>query len=203
MTSESESKVRVFTPFPKLPEVNLTDAKQLLLAARHRVVGIGGMYEQMSCEFQNINKTYGLLLEQLSKRRITVKQTEIREATKEELELSDTTQSFLPKFYQRDPEHMTRNRRFVGAVAAVAAGAGLVLGDPVKDAACTALSYFSLCDCNSALARDVEYILAHQKATSETLQLVQSRNDENFFLLGNEENTGKRSRNSRCGKQAS
>ena len=38
---------------------------------------------------------------------------------------------------------MTRNRRFVGAVAA---GAGLNLGDPVKDAACTALSIFSLCD---------------------------------------------------------
>ena len=54
----------------------------------------------------------------------------------------------------------------------------------------------------SALARDVEHILAHKKATTETLRRVQSRNDENFFLLGNEVKKTQEN-NSRCGEQAS
>ena len=35
VTSESESKVRVFSPFPRLPEINLTEAYSLVAHRGH------------------------------------------------------------------------------------------------------------------------------------------------------------------------
>ena len=60
------------------------------------------------------------------------------------------------------------------------------MGDPVKDAACSALSIFSLCSDNTELEADVENLLKQQTAFQKTLERVQNRIDENFFLLGNE-----------------
>ena len=60
------------------------------------------------------------------------------------------------------------------------------MGDPLKEAACTAVSIFNLCDDTSSLSQEVEQILKTQEETIATLQRVQSANDENFFLLGNE-----------------
>ena len=56
----------------------------------------------------------------------------------------------------------------------------------MKEAACTAVSIFNLCDDTSSLSQDVDQILKTQEETIATLQRVQSANDENFFLLGNE-----------------
>ena len=58
VTSENENKVRVFSPFPKIPDVNLTGAEELLSLAKIRITGIGGMYVQKVCEFQEINETW-------------------------------------------------------------------------------------------------------------------------------------------------
>ena len=77
------------------------------------------------------------------------------------------------------------SKRFIGAIAALGAGAGLILGDPLKEAACTAVSIFNLCDDTSTLSHDVDHILKIQEETIATLQRVQSANDENIFLLGN------------------
>ena len=60
------------------------------------------------------------------------------------------------------------------------------MGDPVKDAACSALSIFSLCSDKTELEADVENMLKQQTVFQETLERVQTKNDENFFLLGNE-----------------
>ena len=60
------------------------------------------------------------------------------------------------------------------------------MGDAVKDAACSALSIFSLCSDNTELEADVENLLKQQTVFQKTLERVQNRNDENFFLLGNE-----------------
>ena len=68
VTPESESKVRVFFPFPKIPDVNLTGAEDLLNLAEIRITGIGGMHVQKVCEFEEINETYGLLMTQLKDR---------------------------------------------------------------------------------------------------------------------------------------
>ena len=60
------------------------------------------------------------------------------------------------------------------------------MGDPVKDVACSAPSIFSLCSDNTELEADVENTLKQQTVFQKTLERVQNRNDENFFLLGNE-----------------
>ena len=111
---------------------------------------------------------------------------EVKQATDEQGKLADVMKSFLPKQYQRNVATLPRSKRFIGAIAAPAAGAGLILGDPLKEAACTAVSIFKLCDDTSSLSQDVDQILKTQEETIATLQRVQSANDENFFLLNNE-----------------
>ena len=185
VTSESESKVRVFSPFPRIPDVNLTGAEELSSLAKIRRTGIGGMYVQKVCEFQEINETYGLLMTQL-KDRVELIKLEVKRATDEQGKLADVMKSFLPRQYQRKVATLPRSKRYFGAVAALAAGAGLIMGDPLKKAACTAVSIFNLCDDTSSLSQDVHQILKTQEETIATLQGVQSANDENFFLLGKE-----------------
>ena len=60
------------------------------------------------------------------------------------------------------------------------------MGDPVKDAACSALSIFSLCSDKAQLEEDVENLLKQQAVFQKTLERLQNKNDKNFFLLGNE-----------------
>ena len=64
--------------------------------------------------------------------------------------------------------------------------AGLVLGNPIRNAACTALSIFSLCNDNSGLKKNVRDLLKRQDQFDQTLRRVQDLNDEKFFLLGTE-----------------
>ena len=170
----------MFSPFPRIPDVNLTEAEELLNLAKIRITGIGGMYVQKVCEFQEINETYGLLMTQL-KNRVELIKLEVKQD-----KLADVMKSFLPKQYQRDVATLPRSKSFFGAIAALAAGAGLVLRDPLKEAACTAISIFNLCHDTSSLSQEVDQILKTQEETIATLQRVQSDNDENFFLLGNE-----------------
>ena len=80
----------------------------------------------------------------------------------------------------------SRSRRAIGLIAAATGAAGLILGDPFKDAAFSALSIFSLCLDNTELEADVQNMLKQQTVFQKTLERVQNRNDENFFLLGNE-----------------
>ena len=109
----------------------------------------------------------------------------MRSSVIDQNDLSEITKSFLPQMYGTKEPSAPRTKRFIGAVAACGAGAGLILGDPIKDAACTALSIFNMCIDNSQLSRDVEAVMDTQKQTILTLQRVQARNDENFFILGN------------------
>ena len=185
VTSESESKVCVFSPFPKLPEVNLTEVERLLALVKVQTIAVGGMYAQTSCYWEKINETHSLVVQQLEERANLVKK-EMRASVKDQNGLSEITKSFLPQIYRTEEVSAPRKKRFVGAVAAIGAGAGLILGDPIKDAACTALSIFNMCSDNSQLSRDVEAVLDTQQKTILTLQRVQARNDKNFFFLGNE-----------------
>ena len=125
VTSESESKVRVFSPFPRIPDVNLTGAEDLLSLAKTRITGIGDMYVHV-CKFHEINETYGLLMTQL-KDRVNLIKLEVKQATDEQEKLAEVMKYFLPKQYQRDVATLPRSKRFIGAVAALAAGAGLIL----------------------------------------------------------------------------
>ena len=88
VTSESESKVRVFSLFPKIPDVNLTGAEELLNLSKIRITGIGSMFVQKVCEFQKNNETYGLLMTQL-KDRVKVVKLEVKQATDEQEKLAE------------------------------------------------------------------------------------------------------------------
>ena len=110
--------------------------------AETRKTGIDGMYVQKVCEFQEINETYGLLKTQLKDRMEMIK-LEVKQATDEQDKLAEVMKSFLPKQYQKDVATLPRSKRFIGAIAALGAGAGLILGDPLKEAACTVVSILS------------------------------------------------------------
>ena len=82
------------------------------------------------------------------------------------------------------PHH--RQQRLVPALMAASGVAGLVLGYPIRNAACKALSIFSLCSDNSALKNNVRNLLQRQATFEKNLHCVQEANDEKFFLLGTE-----------------
>ena len=83
---------------------------------------------------------------------------------------------------KRDTEFPNYQRRAIGAIAAIAAGAGIVLGEPMKEAAGSALSIFNLCQNDDALSRDVDLNMSRQKDIVKTIQPVQNKNDKNFYL---------------------
>ena len=149
VTSESESKVRVFSTFPQMPTISLTRALAVVEAFKTKPRGIGSMYGNTRCEFTNFNNTYTLLLEQLETR-VRFLQLELAAATEEEATLMEVARSFIPPSMKKDSAPK-RQRRAIGAIAAIAAGAGMILGEPVKEAACTALSIFNLCRNDDAL----------------------------------------------------
>ena len=184
VTSESESKVRVFSPFPKLPEINITKAIATVASFKQAQSWITNVWINNHCKFE-FNNTYAILVDQLVTR-IKNLQLELAAAQKDQTTLLEVANSFIPPQLKRKSKDPNRQRRAIGAIAAIAAGAGLVLGEPIKDAACNALSIFNLCHNNDDLVKDVNSIMAQQKYQTETLKRVQTHNDKNFFLLGNE-----------------
>ena len=142
------------------------------------------MHINANCKFTEINNTYNLILQQLVTR-VHFLRTEFTASKQEENTLLQVVNSFIPPSIKQTDQY-TRPRRAITALAAIAVGTGKVLGEPHKNAACDALSIFNLCHTNEDLSRDVERILTTQRDIVETLQLVQTRNDKNFFLLGNE-----------------
>ena len=82
------------------------------------------------------------------------------------------------------PQH--RQRRLVPALMAASGVAGLVLGNPIRNAACKAFSIFSLCSDNSALKSHVRNLLQRQATFEKKFHPVQQANDEKFFLLGSQ-----------------
>ena len=103
VTSESESKVRVFSPFPKIPEVNLTGAEQMLTTAIARRIALGSTYATRNgngCAIEKINEAYDLLTQQLENRINMVKQ-EMSASVKDQNGLSEITKSFLPQIHNR------------------------------------------------------------------------------------------------------
>ena len=80
--------------------------------------------------------------------------TEINEAQSELNTLSAIAESFFPptaslgtsrqRRSTAEEEPHNRTRRLIGAVAALAASTRFILGEPIKDVACNALSIFNL-----------------------------------------------------------
>ena len=184
VTSESKSKVRLFLIFPRSPEINLTEAYSLVAHRGHSDT-MAGMNTVKRCQTEALEEAYELLFNRIDEQ-LTLLDKEIAEAKADRNRLVEIATSFLPQQSMLAGERNNRSPRAIGLRAAAAGAAGLILGDPVKDAASSALSIFSLCSDNTELEADVENMLKQQTVFQKTLEGVQKRNDESFFLLGNE-----------------
>ena len=60
--------------------------------------------------------------------------------------------------------------------------AGLVLGNPIRNAACKVFSIFRLCSDISVLKNNVRNLLHRQATFEQSLHRVQESNDETIFL---------------------
>ena len=128
------------------------------------------------------------MITQLKDRVVLIK-FEVKQLTDERDKLVDFMKSLLSNKYQKNVATLPCSRRVIGAIAALKAGAGLILRDRLKEAACTTVSNFKLGDDTSILTKEVEDIFQKQLETIATLQRVQSAKDENFSLLGHEVRT--------------
>ena len=184
VTSESESKVRVFSRFPRLPEINLTEA-YYLVADRGHSDTLAGMNTVKRCQTAASEDACELLFNRMDEQ-LKILEKEIAEAKADRTRLVEIVTSFLPQQSMLAGNTNSRSPRAIGLIAVAAGAAGLILGDPVKDAACSALWIFNLCSDNRKLGADVENILKQQTVLQKSLKRVQTRNNENFFLLANE-----------------
>ena len=79
-----------------------------------------------------------------------------------------------------------RQRRLVPALMASSGVAGLIMGNPIGNAAFKAVSIFSLCSDNSVLKNSVRNLLQRQAIIEQSLNRVYESNDEKIFLVGTE-----------------
>jgi len=93
----------------------------------------------------------------------------IAEAKADRNRLVEIATSFLPQQSMLAGNTGRRSPRAIGLIAAAAGAAGLILGDPVKDAACSALSLLSLCSDNTEPEADVDNLLHQQTVFQKTL----------------------------------
>ena len=175
VTSESESKLRVFSPFPRLPEINSTEAYSLVAHRGHSDT-MAGLNTVERCQTAASEEAYESFFNRIDEQ-LTILDKEIAEAKADRNRLLEVATSFLPHQSMLAGITGSRSRRAIGLIAAAAGAAGLILGDPVKDAECSALSIFSLCSDNTELEADVENLLKQQTVFQKTLDRVQNRND--------------------------
>ena len=95
----------------------------------------------------------------------------------------------LPKKQNGDKEQTghSRQRRFVPALMAASGAARLILGNSVKDAACSALSFkiFKLCSNNEDLKKGSSTLIGQQNSFADAMETVQTTNSK-FVFLGSE-----------------
>ena len=195
VTSESKSKVRVFSPFPQSPTVDLTEVDSLidLVSNIHNKLISLPFLETVASDkpcpmamYTAQDRSNGL--RESIEYRVRLLADERSVIAQDYAELLRVASSFAPPPMQlpsiSSPHH--RERRLVLALMAASEVAGLVLGNPIRNAACKALSIFSLCSVNSVLKNNVCNLLQRQATFEKSLHRVQEANDEKFFLLGTE-----------------
>ena len=123
VTSENESKVRAFSPFPRLPEINLTEAYSLL-ANRRRSDTLAGMNTVKRCQTAASENAYELLLNQLDEQ-LKILEKEIAGAKADRNRLVEIAFSFLPRQSMLSGNTGSRSPKAIGLIAAAGA-AGLI-----------------------------------------------------------------------------
>ena len=195
VTSESESQIRLFSTFPTLPDVNLDGVHAINLESHQKLSSMQFRVAQARCNDFTFIESHIPVLQQRENMDNHLK-TETSEAQSEFNSLSVIAESFflpvasLGTTRQRrsidEKEAHNRTRRLIGAVAALAAGNGFILGEAIKDAACNALSIFILCDSTEELERELDQVTKQQKTQQQVFQTVQDQNNKKFALLQDE-----------------
>ena len=195
MTSESESQVRLFSPFPTLPDVNIDRVRVIVRESNEKLSHLQHRVTQAGCINNTFNESHIPVLQQMENMYNHLK-TEIHEAQSELNTLSAIAGSFFPpessprtsrqRRSTAEEEPHNRTRRLIGAVAALAAGTGFILGEPIKDVACNALSIFNLCNSTEELEREFDQLTKQQKTQQQAFQMVQDKNNEKLALLRDE-----------------
>ena len=193
VTSESESQIGLFSPFPTLPDVNIDGVPAIVLKSNQKLSRLQYRVAQAGCNNITFNESHITVLQQMENMHNHLK-TEINEAQSELNTLSAVAESFFPPvaslgtLRQRrsivEEEPHNRTRRLIGAVAALAAGTGFILGEPIKDAACNALSIFNICDSTEKLERELDQVNKQQRHNNR--HSVQDQNNEKLALLRDE-----------------
>ena len=193
--SESESQVRLFSPLPTLPDGNIERVHAILLESNQKLSHIQYRGEQAGCNNITFNESYIPITQQRDNMYRCLKQ-DFNESQIELNTLSNDVESFFPSESSPGPtcrrrsideaEPHNRTRRLIGAVAALAADTGFILGEPIKDAACNALSIFNLCESTEDLERELDQVTKQQKTQQQAFQTVQDQNNEKLALLRGE-----------------
>ena len=182
----------MFCPFPTISDVNNDGVHAIILESNEKLPRV--QYRVAQAGFNNItfNESHIPVLQQMENVHNHLK-TEISEAQSKLNTLSAVAESFFsPVASPRTPrqrcsideeEPHKRQRWLIGAVAALAAGTGFILGEPIKYAACNALSSFNLCDSTDELERELEQVTKQQKTQQQAFQRVQDQNNEKLALL--------------------
>ena len=195
VTSENESKVRVFSPFPQPPPVDLTavdSLTDLVSNIHHKLTSLPFLEKVAPDEpcpiamYTSQDRTNGL--QESIEYHVHLLADERSAIAQDYAELLHVASSFAPPSMQPPsigtPHHL--QRRLVPALMADSGVAGLVLGNPIRNAACKVLSIFNLCSDNSALKNNVRNLLQRQANFQKSLHRVQEANEETLFLLGTE-----------------
>ena len=112
VTSESESKVGVFSPFPRLPEINLTEAYSLV-AHRGHIDRLAGMNTVKRCQTAASENAYELLFIRINEE-LTILDKEITEAKADRNRLVEIATSFLPQQVMLAGNTGSRSARAIG-----------------------------------------------------------------------------------------
>ena len=177
-TSESQSKVRLFSPFPQPPPGDLTAVDSLidLVSNIHKkLISLNFVETVASNEPCPIamctsrDRTDGL--RESIENRVHLLANECSAIALDYAELLRVASSFAPPPmeppFNGTPHH--RQRRLVPALMAASGVAGLFLGNPIRNAACKALSIFSSCSDSSVLENNVRNLLQRQATFEKSL----------------------------------
>ena len=136
VTSESESQIRLFSPFPTLPDVNIDGVRVIVLESEQKLSRMQHRVTQAGCNNNTFNESHIPVLQQMENMYNHLK-AENHEAQSELNSLSAIAESSFPptaspgtsrqRRSTAEEEPHNRTRRLIGAVAALAAGTGFIL----------------------------------------------------------------------------
>ena len=95
VSSESESQIRLFSPFPTLPDVNIDGVHDVILESNAKLSRMQYRVAQAGCNNITLNESHIPVLQQMENMHNHL-QTEINEAQSELNTLSTIAESFFP-----------------------------------------------------------------------------------------------------------